>query len=208
MSFTYSYLKWLIWGLEKPIVLTGAMHTMDEDPLEGIVNIEKSLQFLKAHEKVGTLGIIMGDSLITEGFPTKVSLTSKMPYKVFSTENTIWRNLRKNKRDLSFEFLAEKEIEVLVLTGVTPRLNYLNRIGDSLLLVIYGSGTFLHRKDITERIKAYRHKGKKVLAISQCLGEGVDFSKYEASLPLKELGVMEGSQMILEEAIGYLHSQG
>ena len=67
---------------------------------------------------------------------------------------------------------------------------------------------FLHRNDIINRIKNYREAGKKVLAISQCLGEVVDFSKYEASLPLKELGVMEGSQMILEEAIGYLHSKG
>ena len=93
---------------------------MDEDPDEGIMNIEKSLQFLTDHKNEESLAIIMDESVITEGFPTKVSLTSKMPYCVYSTENTLWREVGKHKTELSFSLLPEKEIEVLVITGVTP----------------------------------------------------------------------------------------
>ncbi|WP_172793079.1 hypothetical protein [endosymbiont 'TC1' of Trimyema compressum] len=43
-----------------------------------------------------------------------------MPYSVYSTENTLWRQIADNRNKLSFDFLTEKEIEVLVITGFTP----------------------------------------------------------------------------------------
>lgn len=207
MAFTYSYLKWLIWSFKKPIVLTGAIHTMDVDPGEGLGNIEKSLEFLKDNADQEVISIVMGDAVVDKGFPTKVSISDAMPYAVFSENNYLWQKKRAVLKTTSFNYLQNCSIEILVLTATTPICQQDNPLSDSLLLVVYGSGTFLNRPDIINRVKQYRHEEKCVLAISQCMGGIVDFSLYEASFPLKQLGVIEGSQMILEEAIGYLHSQ-
>lgn len=63
MAYLQSFLNWLIDGLEKPIILTGAINTAELDPLEGINNISDSIRLLENNIGKPLIGISENSSI-------------------------------------------------------------------------------------------------------------------------------------------------
>ena len=57
MAYLQSLLKWHISGLNKPVLLTGAIKSYDADNSEGILNIKYSLKKIIDYKDIGVVGI-------------------------------------------------------------------------------------------------------------------------------------------------------
>jgi len=220
MAFTASALSFMLSGLAKPVILTGAQLPISEPRSDARENLITSLEIAAAKKNgmavVPEVCIYFGDELIRGNRSKK---TESMHFDAFQSENypplakagvKIEYNTTAIHQSSSIETLQlldklDPSIAILKLfpgiTEATVRA-VINIAGlKAIVLETYGSGNAPTTQWFIELLKEAIVKSIIVLNISQCPGGMVVQGKYETSKVLQEIGVLSGGDMTTEAAL-------
>lgn len=220
MAFTASALSFMLEGLSKPVIFTGAQLPISEPRSDARENLITSLEIAAARTNgLATVPevCIFFDYQLLRG--NRARKTESMHFDAFESGNypplatagvTIDFNrsaIRSPRRGdkLALRSRFDSSVTILKLfpgiseAGVrailsTPGLK-------ALLLETFGSGNAPSAPWFIELLKAAIARGLIVLNISQCPGGMVLQGKYETSKQLKEIGVLGGADMTTEAAL-------
>ncbi len=220
MSFTASALSFMLQGLMKPVVFTGAQLPISEPRSDARENLITSLEIASAKKNgnamVPEVCLYFGDELLRANRSKKVE---SMHFDAFESENypplaragvSIDYNLSVihqpiEKKELKLRTLFDQNISILkMFPGIsmptvqsiisTPGLK-------ALIIETFGSGNAPSSPWLIQLLKDQIEKGLIILNISQCPGGMVVQGRYETSQWLKEIGVISGGDMTTEAAI-------
>jgi L-asparaginase len=220
MAYTASALSFMLEGLNKPVIFTGAQLPITEARSDARENLITALDFASAKNAVGDPLVpevcIYFDYELLRGNRSKK--VESMQFDAFDSGNypplakagvTFDYNfsvIRKAvKSDLTLRVNLDTNISILKLfPGINSRaveaiLNTPDLKG--VILETYGSGNAPTSSCLLNSIKAAIDRGVVVLNISQCPGGMVMQGKYQTSLELQQLGVIGGADMTTEAAV-------
>src|SRR5260221_9889545 len=219
MAFTASALSFMLPGLAKPVIITGAQLPIREPRSDARENLITSLEIAAAKKEgnavVPEVCIYFGSELLRGNRSKK---TESMHFDAFQSEN--YPQLAKagvkieyneaaihppSKNALKLMDKLDPSIAILKLfPGITEATvsAVLNIVGlKAIVLETYGSGNAPTIKWFIDLLKEAIGKGVIVLNISQCPGGMVVQGKYETSKVLQEIGVLSGGDMTTEAAL-------
>ena len=212
MAYTSSALSFLLRGVDKPVVLTGAQIPIYEEGSDGSDNFINALEIAKQgvikevalwfHKNLHKGACVTkSDSKDLKGFssPNHGLLATK--------ENVIKYNKNAfNKGEFDRVFFNEINCTVLYLnllptTNKEIQAKVINEnFIQGIVLSVFGSGTLpLIEKD--SLAVALRKKNIPIIVITECYNGGVEIGKYEAGSLLNDLNVISGKKMTKEAAI-------
>jgi L-asparaginase len=220
MSFTASALSFMLRGLTKPVIFTGAQLPISEPRSDARENLITSLEIASA--KKGGKSIVPEvciyfdyellrgnrskkvesmhfDAFESENYPSLAKAGVKIDYN----DAVIHRPSVNDQLKLIQHF--DSNISILKLfPGITQKtVKAILNTPDLRALVIetYGSGNAPSASWFINTLREAIDKGLIVLNISQCPGGMVVQGKYETSKALKEIGVISGGDMTTESAV-------
>lgn len=219
MSFTASALSFMLPGLAKPVIFTGAQLPISEPRSDARENLITSLEIASARENGQPLvpevciyfdyELLRGnrskkvesmhfDAFRSENFPSLAKAGVKIDYNLSAIrkpEKGSLRLLTRFSSDVSvlklFPGIESRTVEAVIQTKGLK----------ALILETYGSGNAPSAPWFIDSLKEAIKKGILILNISQCPGGMVVQGKYETSKFLAEIGVISGGDMTLEAAI-------
>jgi L-asparaginase len=220
MAFTASALSFMLSGLTKPVILTGAQLPISEPRSDARENLITSLEIAAAKKNevaiVPEVCIYFGDELLRGNRSKKAE---SMHFDAFQSENypplakagvRIEFNEAVIHQSLPSETLRlldklDSSITILKLfpgiTEATVRAVIIIAGLKAIVLETYGSGNAPTTKWFIDLLKEAISKDIIVLNISQCPGGMVVQGKYETSKVLQEIGVLSGGDMTTEAAL-------
>src|SRR5258706_11297237 len=219
MAFTASALSFMLPGLAKPVIITGAQLPISEPRSDARENLITSLEIAAAKKDgnavVPEVCIYFGSELLRGNRAKKVE---SMHFDAFESEN--YPPLAKAGVKIDYDFAAirslqagdlkllskfDSAISILKLfPGISPATvsSILKAPGlKGLILETFGSGNAPSASWFIDLLKESIQKGVIVLNISQCPGGMVIQGKYETSKALEEIGVVSGADMTIEAAV-------
>ena len=204
MAYLQSLLKWHIIGLGKPIILTGAMNTPEEDEREGAENLLFAMEMLKEHKNQGIVALALNHKLIRSA-GKKFDATDRSPFIGSGTSALEEMRTERERKATVIRFLEMKKHRLELIT-LQPLLAIpLDApLEDGLLLAVYGQGTVLEDPELRQRVRRYKEAGRPVVVISQVPYNKLDPGQYEAGGLLLEEGLTLGAGSFLEEGVGCL----
>lgn len=205
MAYLHSLLKWQINGLDKPIVLTGAIKSYEEDQEEGVNNIKFAIEQVGLYKNKGIIGIAMNNNFLDK--PTyKHNSVSKSPFReITDSDLEILRNkLFDNSNELKLNYLKDSKIEI---TYINPFMYITENedLLDGLLILAYGQGTFKEDIMFKNRVKKYSQNKRPIVVLSQCIKNKLDVKQYNTGRFLEGLQVHYCGGSSIEEGIAYIN---
>lgn len=219
MSFTASALSFMLPGLAKPVIFTGAQLPISEPRSDARENLITSLEIASARENGQPLvpevciyfdyELLRGnrskkvesmhfDAFRSENFPSLAKAGVKIDYNLSAIRKPDKGSLRLLTRfssDVSvlklFPGIESRTVEAILQTKGLK----------ALILETYGSGNAPSAPWFIDTLTKAIKKGILILNISQCPGGMVVQGKYETSKFLAEIGVISGGDMTLEAAV-------
>lgn len=219
MSFTASAISFMLPGLAKPVIFTGAQLPISEPRSDARENLITSLEIASARENGEPLvpevciyfdyELLRGnrskkvesmhfDAFRSENFPTLAKAGVKIDYNLSAIrkpEKSSLRLLTTFCSDVSvlklFPGIESRTVEAILQTKGLK----------ALILETYGSGNAPSSPWFIDTLTKAIKNGILILNISQCPGGMVVQGKYETSKFLAEIGVISGGDMTLEAAV-------
>ncbi len=204
MAYLQSLLKWQIRGLKKPIILTGAINSYDQDQKEGINNINFAIEQIDLYKNHGVVSIAMNETLLLQ--PTsKTNSLSKSPYQEITNSylDKLRLKLFSTINEIKFNIINDLKLEIIYLNPFMYIRDTKN-IADGLIILAYGQGTFKEDMFLKKRIEKYNKMKKPIVVISQCLNNNLDSKQYFSGSFLDEYKVLYCSGSSVEEGIAFL----
>ncbi len=219
MAYTASALSFMLHGLSKPVVFTGAQLPITEPRSDARENLITALEIASAHGGGKPLVpevCIYFDYELLRGNRTKK--VESMHFDAFSSENypplakagvKIDYNLPAvlPSRGGSLGLLSRFDTNVSILK-LFPGINSStveaclhNADLKALIIETFGSGNAPSAAWFVERLRKAIESGLMVVNVSQCPGGMVIQGKYETSRSLEEIGVISGGDMTIEAAV-------
>ena len=221
MAYSASALSFMLLGLSKPVVFTGAQLPLGSLRNDAKRNILSSLELLLAKRIDGSsmiqeVTIYFNDVLLRGNRAKKIESSDfdafeSKNYPVLARtgvtidfdQNALWENA-----DLEFNTklnLNPSEVGSLKLyPGLTVSdLDNLFDFSKKKIIVLetFGSGNAPTSEPFLQKIASYINEGGVVLNVSQCAGGKVLSGKYGTNLQLAELGVLDGKDLTFEAAV-------
>jgi L-asparaginase len=220
MAYTASALSFMLEGLAKPVVFTGAQLPITEARSDARENLITALDFASARMNgnplVPEVCIYFDYELLRGNRSKKVE---SMQFDAFDSGNypplakagvkidynfSVIRNLPADTK-LNLHTAIDHNISILKLfPGIPPATVEAVLTTKNLKAVIletYGSGNAPTSRSLLGELKKAIDKGIIVLNISQCSGGMVIQGKYETSRDLANIGVIGGADMTTEAAV-------
>lgn len=219
MAFTASALSFMLQGLNKPVILTGAQLPIGEPRSDARENLITSLEIASAKAEgksiVPEVCIYFDYELLRGNRSRKVE---SMHFDAFASGNYPPLAKAGVKIDYNFSYIHFAEEGKLKLvdqfdTSVSilklfPGINkstveaIINTRGlKALVLETFGSGNAPSVSWFIDILKEAITKGLIIVNISQCPGGMVTQGRYETSKMLDEIGVISGGDMTTEAAV-------
>ncbi|MEM9324825.1 MAG: asparaginase [Bacteroidota bacterium] len=220
MAYTASALSYMLEGLRKPVVLTGAQIPIGELRSDARENLVAALQIASAKEAgvpiVQEVTIYFNFVLLRGNRSQKVRSSTFGAFEsanypelaksgIFIEYNK--PNLLKTKKSDTLTLRAKFEPNVLILK-VFPGLNeqalrcILGMEGlKGIVLETFGSGNTMTYDWFIDALKETIDRGVVVYNVSQCSGGEVIPGRYAASKRLMDIGVVSGGDITSEAAI-------
>lgn len=217
MAYTGSALSFMLEGLAKPVILTGAQLPIGEIRTDARENLVTAMEIASLPDQpIREVCIYFGYKLFRANRTKK---TTADVFNAFESPNFI--SLAQAGVHLKFfrptpsdafngqEFVVQENLETRIgLKKFFPGITH--SVVDSILLkpeikgiIIesYGSGNIPKNKELIESIRQSIEMGKIILNITQCTGGSVEMGRYETSRMLKEAGVLNGKDLTFEAAL-------
>jgi L-asparaginase len=219
MSYTASALSFMLDNLNKPVVITGSQLPLGMIRTDGRDNFISSLEIAGAKSDdipmIPEVCIYFENQLFrgnrthkfnAENFDAFKSanyppLANVGVYIKYHEQNILKPNFKRLK-------IYSKMDTNMVVLRLFPGINS-NTVKaifaiDGLKAVIletYGAGNAPTEKWFLDELKTAIDKGILIVNISQCRGGSVEMGKYETSLDLAEMGLINGKDMTIEAAL-------
>jgi L-asparaginase len=222
MAYTASALSFMLRGLNKPVIFTGAqipIGSLRSDARENLITaLEIASSKIEGRPRVCEVCIYFNFVLLRGNRAQKVNSSA---FSAFKSEN--YPELAESGISIRFnesvmtpytesklEIVNEMDTHVAILKifpGITPLAvkGVLNIPGlKGIIMETYGSGNTMNAKWFIDLLKEAIEDGLIIVNVSQCLGGMVKQGKYETSTALEQVGVVSGSDMTTEAAIAKL----
>ncbi len=220
MAYTASALSFMLRGLTKPVILTGAQLPIGEprsDARENLItSLEIASKYVDGHAAVPEVCIYFDyqllrgnrsrkvesehfDAFESGNYPPLATAGVKIDYNYASIRSP------RAGETLSLHSNFDASVAVLKLfPGITPMVvdAMLGIPGlKALVLETYGCGNAPTATWFVEALRRAISRGLLVLNISQCSGGMVMQGRYETSRQLRDIGVIAGADMTTEAAL-------
>ena len=220
MAYTASALSFMLEGLSKPVVFTGAQLPISEPRSDARENLITTLEIASAKRdnkpRVPEVCIYFGDELLRGNRSRKIE---SMEFDAFDSGN--YPILAKAGVIITYNDQAIKEIEsesglhfhkalnnnVSVLKffpGISPlvvRAALQDDLIEGLVLETYGSGNIPGNGEIFRLLEEAVKNDVVVVNVSQCLRGKVEPGRYASSKKLDDIGVVSGRDITTEAAL-------
>jgi len=220
MAYTASALSFMLDGLNKPVIFTGAQLPISEPRSDARENLLTALDIASASDQdapiVPEVCIYFDYELLRGNRSKKVE---SMQFDAFDSGN--YPPLAKAGVKIDYNFSAiqtpskskslnlratfETNIAILKLfPGISKNVvtAVVNAVGlKALILETYGSGNAPTLPWLIDELSNAIEKGIIVVNVSQCPGGRVVQGRYETSKKLQQIGVISGADMTTEAAV-------
>lgn len=218
MAYTGSALSFMLEGLAKPVILTGAQLPINEIRTDAKENLVTAIQIASHREKP-----IKEVAIYFEYKLYRANRTQKVHADVFSAfgsqnfpplaEAGVHLNFRHPTPQDAYEgktfriqdalnaeighirFFPGMSIETIDSILLHPKLK-------GIILQSYGSGNLPTSKPLIDSLKKSIEMGKVLLNITQCMGGSVEMGRYSTSALLLKAGVSPGADLTFEASLG------
>jgi L-asparaginase len=219
MAYTASALSFMLDGLSKPVIFTGAQLPIAEPRSDARENLITALEIASAKNNgkpiVPEVCIYFDYELLRGNRSKKVE---SMQFDAFDSGNYPPLAKAGVKIDYNFAYIREATPrELRVRTKIDSNISILKLfpgISDNtieailttknlkaVILETYGSGNAPTASSLIDALKKAIDRGVIVVNISQCSGGMVTQGRYETSRELLKIGVIGGADMTTEAAV-------
>ncbi|QQR85101.1 MAG: type I asparaginase [Flavobacteriales bacterium] len=229
MAYTASALSYLLEGLTKPVVLTGALLPLGVLRTDGKENLLTAIEIAAAHtDGVATLqevAIYFEYSLYRGNRAVK---THAERFEAFRSPNwprlaeagvhirwNLAAMLPKRTGPLDVHPLLDPNVGVVRLfpgiTGEWVRHSLATPGLRGAVLTTFGSGNGPRNEDFLNALREARARGIVLVNATQCFGGRVEQGRYETSRAFNDMGITPASDMTVEAAVTklmFLFGQG
>ncbi|GHN01478.1 L-asparaginase 1 [Cytophagales bacterium WSM2-2] len=218
MAFTASALSFMLPGLAKPVIFTGAQLPISEPRSDARENLITALEIAAAKKDnkaiVPEVCIYFDDELLRGNRSKKVE---SMHFDAFQSENYPLLAKAGVKIDYNEKVISQPGNGLKLLGKLDPAITILKLFPGitsatvsavanipglkAIVLETFGAGNAPTSTDFLNLLKEAISKEIIILNISQCPGGMVVQGKYETSKDLQEIGVLSGADMTTEAAV-------
>jgi len=220
MAFTASAVSFMLEGLSKPVVFTGAQLPISEPRSDARENLITALDIASARKEGKALVpevSIYFDYVLLRG--NRVRKAESMQFDAFDSGNypplakagvkidynfSVIRSISSDN-ELRLRSTFDTNISILKLfPGINQStVNSMLNAPDlkAVVLETYGSGNAPTLPWLIEELKKAILRGIVIVNISQCPGGRVIQGRYETSKKLQQIGVISGADMTTEAAV-------
>jgi L-asparaginase len=218
MAYTASALPFMLQGLQKPVILTGAQIPLCKVRNDARENLITAL-LIAANNKIPEVCLCFGDKLLRGNRAVKVDAEGldafESPnYPAIGTVgieiNINWDLVlppAKTRKPLKVNALNEARVAGLRLfPGISIDIikNFLQPPIRGLILQTYGMGNAPEDLKLISAFKAANDRGVVIVNCTQCLKGTVNMEDYATGVALAKAGVISGFDMTLEAALAKL----
>jgi L-asparaginase len=220
MSYTASAISFMIENLDKPIIFTGSQLPIGDLRTDAKENMITAIEIAAAQKngkpRISEVCIYFEYKLYRANRTTKISAAQ---FQAFDSPN--YPILAESGVELKFHehtLLASKSSKELIFRKILPQnvlliklfpgiteavLNHMFQMPHlkGVILETYGSGNAPTEKWFLELLRNTLRKGIPIVDITQCFAGSVVLGKYETSLELLEMGLIDGKDITTEAAI-------
>lgn len=218
MAYSASALAFMLQGLSKPVILTGAQLPLGQIRNDARENL-KTAMVLAANYSIPEVSVFFGDDLFRGCRSTKVSAikfdafdspnypplaTAGTTIEIF--ENRIWRPNEKipqgNPQVVPIEPAEIATFRLFPGMPVDVLRHLLSRPLKGLVLETYGDGNGpANDPEFLRVLRDAVDRGIVVLGVTQCVHGGMTQANYATGTALTDAGVIPGRDMTIEAAL-------
>ena len=223
MAYTASMLSFMLEGLNKPVILTGAqmpIGSVRSDARENLITaLEIASSRENSHPQVSEVCIYFNFILLRGNRSQKIRSSQ---FAAFESEN--YPHLAEAGIAIEFDKSALKPFDpkanLNIKNALDPNVAILKLFPGisenvvrgtifveglkGLVLETFGSGNTMKSEWFTKCLREAIDSGVIILNVSQCLGGNVMQGRYETSKHLNEIGVLSGGDITTEAALAKL----
>jgi L-asparaginase len=218
MAYTASALPFMLQGLQKPLVITGAQIPLCSIRNDARENLITAL-LIAANFKIPEVCLCFGDKLLRGNRSVKVDADSLDAFESpnFPPLGTVGIEIKinwdlvlpppKGRKRLKVTALNESRVAGLRLfPGISVDIvkNFLQPPIRGLILETYGMGNAPEDPGLVSTLKAATDRGVIIVNCTQCLKGTVNMEDYATGTSLAKAGVISGFDMTLEAALAKL----
>ncbi|MFM2375946.1 MAG: hypothetical protein RLZZ165_1043 [Bacteroidota bacterium] len=217
MSYTGSALSFMLEGLDKPVILTGAQLPIHEIRTDAKGNLITALQIASHPQQlIKEVGIYFEYKLY------RANRTQKVHADVFSAFNSVnfpplveagvhlyFRHPTPPDAYQGRPFKIQSRLETRVaharifpgMTAEALDATLSNPAYRGIIVQSYGAGNLPTDQAFIETIGNSISQGKVILNITQCIGGTVEMGRYATSSTFLDTGILSGADMTFEAAL-------
>jgi len=218
MAYTASALPFMLQGLQKPVILTGAQIPLCKVRNDARENLITAL-LIAANHKIPEVCLCFGDKLLRGNRAVKVDAEGLDAFESpnFPALGTVGIEINinwdlvlgpaKTRQPLAVNALNEARVAGLRLfPGISIDIikNFLQPPIRGLILQTYGMGNAPGDLKLISAFKAANDRGVVIVNCTQCLKGTVNMEDYATGAALAKAGVISGFDMTLEAALAKL----
>ncbi|MEO9871321.1 asparaginase [Ekhidna sp.] len=220
MAYSASMLSYMLQGLNKPVIFTGAQMPIGSIRSDARENLITALEIASSHQNgVPTVSevCVYFNFLLLRGSRSQKLRSST--FAAFESEN--YPLLAEAGIEIEFNYPALKSFDpsgkLKVINDLNPNVTILkifpgitehtvksilsNPEIQGVVLESYGSGNTMKFDWFIQYLSEAINEGKIILNVSQCIGGEVEQGRYETSKKLNDIGVLSGGDITTEAAI-------
>lgn len=218
MAYTASALPFMLQGLHKPVVITGAQIPLCNIRNDARENLITAL-LIAANFEIPEVCLCFGDKLLRGNRAVKVDADSLDAFESpnFPPLGTVGIEIKinwdlvlpppKTRKTIKVTALNESRVAGLRLfPGISVDIvkNFLQPPMRGLILETYGVGNAPEDRDLVATLKAANDRGVIIVNCTQCLKGTVNMEDYATGASLAKAGVISGFDMTPEAALAKL----
>ncbi|WP_462249017.1 asparaginase [Ekhidna sp.] len=220
MAYSSSMLSYMLEGLNKPVIFTGAQMPIGSIRSDARENLITALEIASAHndgQPIVSEVCVYFNYLLLRGSRSQKLRSST--FAAFESEN--YPVLAEAGIEIEFNYSAlmphnpksklkvkydlDSNVSILkIFPGITEHVvrTILNdSSAKGFVMETFGSGNTMNFNWFLDCLKDAVNDGKTILNVSQCIGGEVHQGRYETSKRLNEIGVLSGGDITTEAAI-------
>ena len=207
LAYTASMLSFMLQGIQKPVIVTGAQKTLEDEKSDVVGNLETAL--LAASTSNCGVWVAFNGEIINGARATKINIgvdcldafvsniRDEIPISDFQQND---HSVNKGQAE-TFSTEVSEALDIFFLTHTTNPVWLKNYLDNSnlrvLIVIIYGMSG--HRKELMEVLSRWADDNKAiVIAKTHSPYGSTDLSKYELGVKALQMGILSSLDMTLE----------
>lgn len=222
MAYTASALSFMLDNLDKPVIITGSQLPIGEVRTDGEENLITALQIAAARRPDADASMVTEVAILFENYLWRGNRATKMSadnFNAFRSPNyprlahiglgidfnreALWRTPA--RRPLNTRTVMDTNVAVVtIFPGMTAQ-NLRHQLGvpglKGVVLRTYGAGNAPTAPWFVDTVSEAVERGVVIVNVTQCVNGGVYDARYDAGLPLRQIGVIPGCDITVEAAL-------